>query len=296
MRKLIVMTIIFFITSSTICHRFECPKYYCDISLLNGNNCSVKEIVNDEKDDIITQYVKYTLKPCSGKNEICPYTKMNNIKEVSCITPNYFTSNDLRSYPGQRCNSKKLIEYNQFLSPIDADRIYNYCNRDSDCDIYNSTCSSVMPFSTCNTHHECPLNYACIEEKSTITGKRCIPQKTVGESCTQDFHCQNNLGCDLLNFICIEYFSLDSGTVIKDASKNVFPLCKSGEVINGICSEEYFSINSDCTSTGICIYENKDKTIKISDQNKCKCGYNSDGKNIVQNLTVILMLKITTIY
>lgn len=259
------------------CHRFQCARYSCDLSNSNGNNCSVKELVYEEKDNIIDSYVKFTLKPCLIKDEICPYTKMRNIKEVSCITPTYTSKMDLRSYPGQICNSKKLIEYNYISNPIEGVKLYNYCNRDSECDINLDKCISVAPFAACSIHHECPINYACMEEKNGLSViKKCMPQKTLHESCTQDYHCQNNLGCDLLNFICVEYFSLKPGTIIKDSSKNIFSLCETGEVNSGVCESEVTNVNIVCPED-ICIYKN-DKNQEFSLPYKCKCGYDSDGR------------------
>lgn len=151
------------------------------------------------------------------------------------------------------------------------------CHSDLDCNEFSTgcvkqTCMGKSLGENCLGHEYCNPGLKC--------SQTCALQLPIGNSqCTTDFDCVNNAGCNKAeneNFgTCVEYFSLQANTLIKNCIENSSPLCESNSCKNSQCIDPVQSVNvpqkckknSDCVST--------DQSLN----SECRCGKNRNGNS-----------------
>lgn len=289
-----------------------------DKVLVSKRELSQEEYSNPTNYDVkVKSYIKYTLNSCSESTQQCLITKIKTIGEISCQSGKYNTKYELKSYPYQKCkyeslgnlafpsninnnrlnrvlkdnacnNNKTASEIFKFNSDINDNQDFSFaCLEDFSCE-KDGNCKGISHFNQCTISGTCPLGYTCLSyQTKSGSQKLCLPQLTEGEACEKDTDCMNNLGCHKDKLICTPYFSLQIGEKYDEEKNelNTYPLCNSGESINGYCDETEL-LTPTCTETNICKYKSVRTNEIIVNSKKCSCSYSPKGEKYCEKGSV----------
>jgi hypothetical protein len=245
---------------------YQCPRYHCT---KKQESCLVSyNPFNEDGSGISINLSRF----CT-KNETCAGNEIIfNEDSVSgkCMPRPPLPIMHIR-LPGEECETnEKCIVEGAFKSSCD-----------------NGKCTGQELEEECLSTLECVAGLYC----DNVT-KRCKPQVTLGENCTDIYDCANHLGC--YEGKCVELGKLNEGDELSfekigefsiNPKKSLF--CQLGQVSfedGDLCAVHKYtdktaeSKNSDgyvkCNLGEKCIYT--DGQTKYA--RDCECGYNSDGQ------------------
>ncbi|TNV80770.1 hypothetical protein FGO68_gene7416 [Halteria grandinella] len=139
------------------------------------------------------------------------------------------------------------------------------CKLDQQC-YYGScqtgVCRGKSSGSECSKHQECDLGLACRHMQEWPYTTFCLPMRTEGESCFDEFECQFGLKCwyptaqhvSSLSRVCMKAYSLPDGAEIGYKSNDYFPDLQYLNMFrNGQLCQSLFAIpSSDNPKLGLC--------------------------------------------
>lgn len=152
------------------------------------------------------------------------------------------------------------------------------------CSPNTGLCIGLSQGSLCWTTASCGPGLICLGGGLFSRGT-CTALQGVGGSCTSQYQCMSNLGCNMTQQstgVCTPYFSVPIGGTVTDCSSYSSLLCASGS-----CSQQGFNSIGTCMSPvtssilppHACQY-NWDcvgTSGSLSFQSSCQCGYNPAG-------------------
>ena len=292
-------------------------QIYLDKYFIESKYSSILPIISKEKDLIMKTIYSFDDTPPKQKHFKCAKFSLGTIEfdnETCAYGLNPFNEygEDIQVYInpkpcefGYKCNfiEKKLINnwsynttceykfgknhYQNYLKfPGESCTTDNICMRGNYNDIgecKNGYCSGHLENDICKSNSDCNLGLFCNE-----TIEICQKLKDVGEYCTNQYECKNNLGC--MNNTCFEYYSIDEGIYLqKKGSKAFKNLCKYGQVDerNGRClgKLKYYNVDSSkidsngfvrCEIGELCNYTSGGDEKNIISK-PCECGFNKYG-------------------
>lgn len=236
---------------------YSCPSFNCG-DLTDRNNCVLKAKSTNN------YTISFLVNECLDSDNICPFAASTNGTETKCIPRRL----DKMAFPGQSCDNKNRLCFPEFT-----------CSN-------KNICKGSSNWEPCFNADECNVGWTCrANETSPLpNNKICQPQLNLGDKCKSDLDCLNYMGC--YEGKCIEYFSLDNGEKARSSEENYFSFCKSGEEIDGMCSESTLLDQSklqkgECTKENTCIYKlHNSSTIFIP--SKCQCSFSKRGKKFCE--------------
>eukprot|EP00361_Fabrea_salina_P001189 CAMPEP_0202428950 /NCGR_PEP_ID=MMETSP1345-20130828/2835_1 /ASSEMBLY_ACC=CAM_ASM_000843 /TAXON_ID=342563 /ORGANISM="Fabrea Fabrea salina" /LENGTH=801 /DNA_ID=CAMNT_0049040067 /DNA_START=230 /DNA_END=2632 /DNA_ORIENTATION=+ len=203
----------------------------------------------------------YELEICSADKPYCDYKALN--QSAYCMEWPWPANNT--KYPGDPCYG-------------DSNCISGIC--------LSGKCKGSLQGFSCSENSHCDVGLFC-----NSLGK-CQQQLAEGETCKDDFECQNMYACNATSRqsgMCVKYFSFEVGETVNDCMGFKTPegfsnLCETGSCKKipgpstiGICTLQYeldgpyphtCDRNEDCIAT-----DSENKTLMGS----CECGMNKDG-------------------
>ena len=210
----------------------------------------------------------------------CPmYDCTTTLPGAECIKSNNSTIQvEECSNPGQYCPLPILGNSNCTDSPIPKNYPGDYCDQDLDCITGNCVakkCVGASNNEACDAVWGCNPGLFC-----NVTSSTCAPSRTPGQSCTNNYDCINQAGCN--EGFCVQFFSLEASAAVSYVYENGFsPICKTG-----YAGYDASSMTRNCTtapkSAGATPLKCKIGADCQSDTtgvtSECTCGYNSDGQ------------------
>ena len=160
------------------------------------------------------------------------------------------------------------------------------CKQNADCaygTCQQGQCFSLTQGKTCALNDQCNPGLYCGNQN------QCVPLVALNQSCTEDYQCVNNAGCNFNSTtgkgVCTEYLSIDSYEPVGPCLNNSNMLCGSGTCGYYSAREEYVCIPElpsyaqpplKCTNDGDCfsIPDFPTGTVLTSE---CTCSYNPWG-------------------
>lgn len=220
---------------------------------------------------IVTSY-KCDIKQCASKHLV----------DGVCVTPVKDTTKDIVVFDINvaNCESGKFCPFkvdatNDVQCEIRSTKFGRYegqpCKNNIDCasnDCVDSKCLGKAEGQPCDTNSQCRVGYFCGTKDLSSGIKNCLKQRELNSPCENDEDCQNNMGC--LNDKCYEYFSIKTGTFIKNGN---WKLCETGKVYNSFCvSTKLEQDTQECKGDQIfCKYSLEGIKDEKSFNLKCQC-------------------------
>jgi hypothetical protein len=263
----------------------QCDKIQCS----QGFNPENKVCTSIKTDSEVVFYNNVTIYDVCNDNEVCDVNYFSYLadsledKDFTCSP-----KDPVQRYPGEDCTT----DDDCLNDPYNPDPILGHCGIDKKCTgkKLNESCDY--------DDFKCSVGSYCENHEGI-----CQPQKGFGESCDEDFACDNGLLC--YNHTCsVKPFSLPVGTPL--------PVGESNEEIKSkFCNFGIFTLNSNITEffCGMLNQTSSDEFVKCDHevpcnytlsafqtyQLSCDCGLNADAQGYCQqgqNLSKILNLTV----
>jgi hypothetical protein len=209
-----------------------CYKYKCKSDEIEFEDNQCVKFVNDT----------FYLDPCGRTSTLWYCDPVSEPVDSFCYNYNLISE---KSIAGEPC------KYNdQCLTALCTSGICYGSNEDESC----------KDSSYCNPGFYCKNN-------------KCAKQIAAGmdETCTQDYECVNNAGCN--GGKCVEYMSLEKGSKVDTCDDYFNIFCEKAACKDNVCISAPISKSKPkkCSTDSDC----KSETNGIT--SKCRCGHNSKG-------------------
>ena len=209
----------------------------------------------------------------------CPsYECSTSLPKGECIVNNNSTISVEQCDYSEYCPLPILGNSNCIAYPIPKNYPGDYCDQDIDCINGNCVakkCVGASANESCDAVWGCNPGLYC-----NITSSMCQPSRQQGESCTSNYDCNNEAGCN--DGFCTSFFSLDNTQPVDYVYHNGFsPMCKTGYAgfdhtyLTHNCTTAPQSNSTtpmSCNIGDTCMSDTPEVTTE------CTCGYNSDGQ------------------